>query len=216
MTTAADVKLQMSMAAKDKNKADAKEIASLRSIYTAYMKHSLLRPILDAELGPSFFKRIPSSKDELNFRLGEIRTVFNKAGIHETLINYLLYAAGYLEQLPPTLTNGYNFSGFQAVLAMELKDMEQEIAELECEYGGWLEASLARRMLQKLARLAFMVAKSNEGLGIGPPPTIPVQLQSTTTPTPPPSQPAAPKPKIPKTPKTPKPKKEKATTSMLA
>lgn len=204
----------MAMAAKDKNKADAKEISSLRSIYTAYMKHSLLRPILDAELGPSFFKRIPSSKDELNFRLTEIRTVFNKAGIHETLINYLLYAAGYLEQLPPALTNGYNFSGFQAVLAMELKDMEQEIAELECEYGGWLEASLARRILQKLARLAFGVAQSNAMLG-GPPPTIPAQFQNTPTP-PPPPVPSAPKPKIPKTPKTPKPKKEKATTSMLA
>lgn len=203
----------MAMAAKDKNKADAKDIANLRSIYTAYMKHSLLRPILDAELGPSFFRRIPSSKDELNFRLTEIRTVFNKAGIHETLINYLLYAASYLEQLPPALTNGYNFSGFQAVLAMELKDMEQEIAELECEYGGYLEASLARRMLQKLAKLAFMVAQTNAGMGLGPPPTIPAQSQN--TPTPPPPVPAVPKPKVPKTPKTPKPKKEKITASTL-
>jgi hypothetical protein len=209
LTTAADVKTQMAMAAKDKNKAEAKDIAHLRSIYTAYMKHSLLRPILDAELGPSFFKRIPSSKDELNFRLTEIRTVFNKAGIHETLINYLLYAAGYLEQLPPALTNGYNFSGFQAVLAMELKDMEQEIAELECEYGGWLEASLARRILQKLAKLAFGVAKSNELVNVQN--TYAVQVQ----PTPPPPVPSAPKPKIPKTPKTPKPKKEKITTSTL-
>lgn len=164
MTTAADVKTQMAMAAKDKNKADAKEIAQLRSIYTAYMKHSLLRPILDAELGPSFFKKIPSGKEELNFRLTEIRTVFNKAGIHDTLIGYLLFGAKKLEELPPTLTGGYNFSGFSAALVAELDDMQQEIAEIECEYGGWLEASLARRMLQKLARLAMLVATTNASL----------------------------------------------------
>lgn len=164
MTTAADVAVHMKMAAKDSMKANEKEIRNLRGVYTAYMKHSLLRPILESELGPHFFKRIPSSKEELNFKLDEIRSVFNRAGIHDNIIGIILMVGNVVEHLPPQFTGGYNFSGLTPTLAAELMDMEQLIAEVECEYGGWLEASLAKRLLMKLVRVAKSVADANAGL----------------------------------------------------
>lgn len=171
-TTAADVKVQMKMAAAEKNKAQEKEIRGLRSIYCAYMKHSLLRPILDAELGPSFFKRIPSSKEELVFKLDEIRSVFNRAGINEHIVMLILFVAERVENLPPQLTGGYDFSGLSVTLAIELQGMEQLIAEVECEYGGWLEASLAKRLLFRIVKIAQNVAATNASLA-GSTPTLP-------------------------------------------
>lgn len=165
LTTAADVRMHMAMAAKDKNKAAEKEIRDLRSIYTAYMKHGLLRPILESELGPRFFSKIPASKEELQFKLEDIRSVFNRAGIHDNIINILLGISSFAEGIStkhPELTGGHNLQGLTVVLAHELADMQQLIAEVECEYGGWLEAGLAKRLLMQLVRIAKNVADTNK------------------------------------------------------
>lgn len=162
LTTAADVKLQMKMAEKDSNNTHKKEIQKLRSVYTAYMKHALLRPILDSELGTGFFKRIPSSKDELEFKLSEIRQVFNRAGVHDNIIQIILTLSYYAEQLPPELCMGHNISGLSMAMLGEIEDMKQEIAELECEYGGYLEAGLAMRVFKRFARVVKLVSTMNE------------------------------------------------------
>lgn len=175
-TTAADVRLQMDVAAKDKNKAAAKEIHNMRSIFSAYMRHGLLRPILDAELGPHFFKRIPGSKEELEWKLSEIRSVFNRAGIHDNIIAIILYISNAAETFGPMFVPGTDLQGLTQEISEELDDMGQLIAEVECEYGAWLEAGLAKRLLMKLAAVVKRVMIRNKMLDMmtsgGPSPTF--------------------------------------------
>lgn len=176
VTTAADVKLHMSMAAKDKNKAQAKEIKDMRAVFSAYMRHPLLRPILDQELGPLFFKKIPGSKEELQYRLDEIRSVFNRAGITDRIIQLILYMCNTAEKYAPQLQLP-PLDGLTVTMAAELEDMKQMIAELECEYGGYLEASLAKRFLMHIARVVQIVIMRNQTmLGQASTPVVPVQV----------------------------------------
>lgn len=194
-TTAADVKLQMDVAAKDKNRAASKEIKNMRSIFSAYMRHGLLRPILEAELGPHFFKRIPGSKEELEWKLSEIRSVFNRAGIHDNIIAMILYLSNAAETWGPMFVPGTDLTGLTAEVSEELADMGQLIAEVECEYGAWLEAGLAKRLLMKLAAVVKRVMIRNKMLemmsGGGPSPTT----STNPPPVPPPSAKKGRKPK---------------------
>ena len=181
-TTAADVKLQMEMAAKDKNKAASKEIKNMRSIFSAYMRHGLLRPILDAELGPHFFKRIPGSKDELEWKLSEIRSVFNRAGIHDNIIAMILYLSNAAELYVPLFSPGVDLRGLTREMTKELEDMGQLIAEVECEYGAWLEAGLAKRLLMKLAAVVKNVMARNQLINfMAPMDDVPAVTTTTTT-----------------------------------
>lgn len=181
-TTAADVRLQMDVAAKDKNRAASKEIKNMRSIFSAYMRHGLLRPILDSELGPQFFKRVPGSKDELEWKLSEIRSVFNRAGIHDNIIAIILYLSNAAELYLPIFSPGVDLRGLTMEMRKELDDMGQLIAEVECEYGAWLEAGLAKRLLMKLAAVVKNIMARNQLMNfMAPMDDVPAAVVATTT-----------------------------------
>jgi len=180
MTTAADVKIQTQIAKQNKLKAEKPEFNAKYKIWARYAKHPQLRPVLDKELGNKYFSQTPRNLEELNFRLGEIRSVFASANVGPMVDNSLLFAANTIERLcPPEVAN---LDGLTANVYAAMPELSQIRAEAECEYGNWFEAGLASRLGMTLLHIGKLTKDRNDALDSSPQPPPP--QEETVTPPP--------------------------------
>lgn len=173
MTTAADIKIHQQVTKAHAAKANEKEFNSLRKIWIRYSKHPTLKHALDKELGKSFFHKVPSTLEGLKTSLGDIRSVFANRRIPEAVFQGVIFGASTLEALAEGIDPSHeriNLRGFSANVGANW-DTEMA-AEIECEYGSMLEATLTSRFCMQMINIAQQTNNRNKGLSAPVPETM--------------------------------------------
>ena len=154
--------MKTQIAKADRVKSEKPEFESKYKIWARYAKHPRLRPILDRELGPKYFRQTPRNLEELIFRLKEIRAVFASANIEPAVQHSILFGASMVEKMVPE--DVCDLQGFAANVQMALPELTQLTAEAECEYGSLFESGLESRMLITLGQIGYLTKRRNDEL----------------------------------------------------
>lgn len=147
---------------------NAKEERKLRKIYLAYARSEQLRPKLDQELGPNFFNKKIKSLEELKQRLEEVRHALGKGKISKFVKIAAVGGASFIEQsVPPSMLYGADLTGYGEVMKAMVEDesneeMQNILAEFDCEYSDMMSTGTTARAVGAMATTAMLVARMNQ------------------------------------------------------